>query len=401
LQDPPSGRQLSLDEKCDGPNSQPNRFNDGSQLPANSEATTRSVYNQSTNSWGGRSDSDPRPSIPSLQVSVGTNQPLSDQTEFASPWSHPPPEGSSRASSHSRSSQASEYHDAVLAYMPEDSGRGETSTKTAVPFSGPPATITTTASSPNTNEEDSRHVRFGGVADVDQETEQGVSWEKEQGANSHVVGTYPVEGSRDRARTGEMNVTKNNPPQQTMSNALHVNNHGPSQPIKSASRRVPPPSIKSWEEDEKTLNAAAAREISLELEALKNNNQNQVPSQVDPRFQSASSPDVDGGRTMMAPSPRSNNQLPHPYAELNPPGTYPHYVTPQPYVQAAYQSSPDSHTQSFEQQQALDMRNALPPRFQAYNNIPVVSQVPPRFQNSSSSPTVNPLPPRFQTSYTS
>jgi hypothetical protein len=221
------------------------------------------------------------------------------------------------------------------------------------------------------NEEEIRHVRFGGVEDVDQEIEKRASW---QAANSRAVGTYPMEDP-----SGEMNITKN---------PVYVNNHGPSQPIRSSSRRVPPPTINSWEEDEKASDAAAAREIGLELEAL--NNQNQL------------SPDVYGGGTMMASTQRSNNQLPHPYAELNPPGTYPHYVTPQPYVQEAYQTTPDSHAQSFEQQQKqqMDMRNALPPRFQAYNNkIPVESQVPPRFQNRSSSPT-KPRPPRFQTSYT-
>jgi hypothetical protein len=191
--------------------------------------------------------------------------------------------------------------------------------------------------------------------------------------------------------------TENNSPHPI---TLHVNNRGPSQPIRSTSRRKPPPNVDSWEEDENALNTSAAREISLDLEALQNNNhQNELPSQVDQRFQPVPTADVDRGRTITASTPRSNKQLPHPYAEINPAGTYPHYSIPQPYVQAAYQTTPDSPTQSPQQQQKIDMRNTLPPRFQAYNNLPVEPQVPPRFHNSSS--PVNSLPPRFQTNYTS
>lgn len=194
-------------------------------------------------------------------------------------------------------------------------------------------------------------------------------------------------------------------PRTDTSNAENSPPHrGLSQPIRSTSRRIPPPRIDSWEEDENALNTSGAREISLDLEALKNNNQqNELPSQVDQRFQSVPTADVDRGRTITASTPRSNNQLPHPYADINPPGTYPHYSTPQPYVQAAYQTTPDSPTQSSQQQQkqeALDMRNTLPPRFQAYNNIPVEPQVPPRLRNPSS-PVVNSVPPRFQTNYAS
>lgn len=131
-------------------------------------------------------------------------------------------------------------------------------------------------------------------------------------------------------------------------------------------RRIPP-NITSLEEDEKALNAAVAREISLELESLKNNNLNQLPSQVDQHSQPST------------PTP----------------GAYSRYPAP-PYVQAVYQTTPNLPTQ----QQPLDMRNILPPRLQALNNKPVDSQVPPRFQNSSSS-VANSLPPRFQTSQVS
>ena len=84
-----------------------------------------------------------------------------------------------------RSSHLSVYHDALME-------PGETSPKTAVPFSVPPATTMTMTTSAllaqNTNEEDSRLVRFGGVKDVDRGIEKRVSLEKEQ----RVIGTYPI-----------------------------------------------------------------------------------------------------------------------------------------------------------------------------------------------------------------
>ena len=171
-------------------------------------------------------------------------------------------------------------------------------------------------------------------------------------------------GPRDSPRNSEVNrIEINHNPQQAKPLNVNVNN-----PNNSVGRRIPP-NITSLEEDEMTFNAAAARELSLELEALKNNNLNQLPSQVDQHSQSTPTP-----------------------------GAYSHYPTPPlAYAQVAYQTTPNLPTQ---QQQPLDMRNILPPRLQALNNKPMDSQVPPRFQNSSSS-IANSLPPRFQTSQVS
>ena len=208
LQDPPSGLHVTNDlsfsasvadalhGRLEGLNSETklspraNRFNDGPQSSTNSEGTTRGFNNQQTNTWGGRSDSPlVSTTAPSLQVQVGA--------EFVSPRSNPPLEGSSRASTHSRSSQASEYHDALVAHISEDPENAETPTHTAIPFSIPPATTTTLTttpalSAPNLNEEDSRHVRFGGVENVNQEIAKRVSLEKEQVANTRAVGMYPI-----------------------------------------------------------------------------------------------------------------------------------------------------------------------------------------------------------------
>ena len=183
---------------------------------------------------------------------------------------------------------------------------------------------------------------------------------------------------------------------------------------------MPPPAIGPTEEDERALDVAAAREISLELEALKNNNQNQPPSQADQSSQPDPTPDFDRGRPITAPAPPFNDyhatsmtagvrdaspaasstgrsQAPHPYAELNPPGTYSPYAAPRSYDQQPYQPPPISPAQAYAQsyqQQAPDMRSNLPPRFLALNNMAMDPQVPPRFQSSSTS-----IPPRFQTSY--
>jgi hypothetical protein len=85
----------------------------------------------------------------------------------------------------SLSSHLSVYHDALMKPVCEESKNGETSPKNAVPFS---TTTTTALPAQNTNEEDSRLVRFGGVEDADREIEKRVSLEKEQ----HVIGTYPI-----------------------------------------------------------------------------------------------------------------------------------------------------------------------------------------------------------------
>ncbi|KAF8804854.1 hypothetical protein BYT27DRAFT_7142990 [Phlegmacium glaucopus] len=502
LQDPPSlgGRNLvgdssfsasiaealhgKEDSKADTLSPWNNRFNGGSESSIISTArATEGSYNQSTTSWGGRSDNDPPPfeGLPPVSITAPLSQIPADNSkrssgqfsplplpppgaappDLANPWNNSPREGSIQAPSHSRQpSHLSESDDALLAYMTTADGDSvieESPPNTATPYSVPPATSTTTTtalSATTTNDEDQslgRHKRFGAMEDVGEDVENHVSLEKEQAANTRAVGTSPSslmegqhttappdKGSGDSLRNGETNTTENH--------------SAPSQHVKPASRRVLPPAL-PMDEDEKALNAAAAREISLELVALKdiNNHLPPLPSEVDQRSQPDPTPDFDRGRPMMASTPRFNdytglpttpttarardaspmaaaaplperNLPPHPYAELNPPVGYSPYETPQSYVQQPYHPPPVSpaqaYAQSYQQQQqqqqqqpssyvpyaqpqAPDMRNTVPPRFQALNNnMPVDPQVPPRFQGSSS-PIVNVLPPRFQTNYTS
>lgn len=422
----------------------------GNQFTASSESSTRATagsYSQSTSSTGGRSDSDlpPFEGLPSMSVTAPSSQiPVDNNKQPSGQFSSlpPPPPGAAApevanlwAPIHSRlPSHLSENDDALLAYTQDSPPIAAASLAT------PPttATTTTTLSDSTMSEEDQsliRHVRFGAVEDVDEKIEKRVSQEKEQAVSTRSVGTTLSLLSEAQNSTTSLDKGPRDTLGNSQTNGAENNSHA--QQGKPARRRVPPPTI---EEDEKALNAAAAREISLELEALKNNNQHQLPplpSHVDQR--SDQTTDVDSGRPMATSTSRFNdypgpgardaspitapsggrNQPPHPYAELNQPGTYSPYATSQPYLQQPYQSPPVSpaqaYAQSYQQQQqqqppssspyapytqpqAPDIRSALPPRFQALNNN-MDSQVPPRFQ-SSSTPIVNSLPPRFQTNYT-
>lgn len=136
----------------------------------------------------------------------------------------------------------------------------------------------------------------------------------------------------------------NRDPQQAKPTDLNVNVNRSS----NSTRRRRPLNVIFLEEDERALNLVPARGISWEQEALKDNNLNQLPSQVDQRSQSS---------------------------------------TP----------TPGSHSRNLStQQQPLEMRNNLRPRLQALNNKPGVdSQVPPRYPSSS---IANSNSPRLQTS---
>lgn len=198
--------------------------------------------------------------------------------------------------------------------------------------------------------------------------------------------------------------------------------------------RISPPVYKPEEHDEMALNAAAAREISRELEAL-NVNQSNPPdlnhqSQTEPNAERGRSPTTSRGYTAdsgaetlpLAPpsAPFAKRTVsPHPYADLNknapygsqpsysPPGSYgqtyqnpaspystPANITPAQAYAQSYQSS-TSYSQP-QTPEAHGPSSTLPPRFQALNQS-MESQVPPRFQ-ATGSPTSNYLPPRFQTS---
>jgi len=242
LQDPPSlgGRNLTAsdssfsasvaealhekeDLKVDTLSPWGNRFKSGSELSVNSTArATEGSYNQSSSSWGGRSDHDPPPfeELPPVSVTAPLSQAPAERSsgqlpqpppgaappELVNPWTNSPREGSIQAPSHSRRpSHLSENHDALLAYMTTADGESiyqESPPNTAVLISVPPATATMTSLSAQTkNEEEHRHVRFGAVEDVNKEIEKRVSLEKEQAASTRAVRTSPSLLSEGRHTT--------------------------------------------------------------------------------------------------------------------------------------------------------------------------------------------------------
>ena len=177
---PPKGDSASV-EKFDDLKSETkmapwvnNQFNDILERPIIAEGSTKRSYTQPVNAGSGRSGSPmpiTAPSRNNLKPSGLVNQWINNQ------------ESMYRSSIQSNlSSQTSMYQDAPVC---EDSENGEPSPQNTVPFSAspPPATTTTTTttalSSQSTNERDSRHVKFGGVEDVD------------QGIEKRVIGTYP------------------------------------------------------------------------------------------------------------------------------------------------------------------------------------------------------------------
>lgn len=194
---------------------------------------------------------------------------------------------------------------------------------------------------------------------------------------------------------------------------------------KPKQRRVPPPTFEP-EHDDKALDVAAAREISRELEALKNS----PPQPLENNQQSPQEPAVDRGRVPAAsdsyggestdssslPPPSApfaqRNVSPHPYADLNSntnqsPPYLGGYTAAQSYAHSyqtpgSYGSVPSSPAQAYAQSYQASSQephptSTIPPRFQALNQE---TQIPPRFQGARShspgSPNASQIPPRFQ-----
>ena len=197
--------------------------------------------------------------------------------------------------------------------------------------------------------------------------------------------------------------------------------------------RISPPEYKPEEHDEVALNAAAAREITRELEAL-NVNQANPPdvnhqSQTELIAERGRLPTTSRGYTAdneadnlslappSAPFP-ARTVSPHPYADLNknaPHGSQPSYSpsgsygqtyqnSSSPYSSQANVTPAQAYAQSYQSSTSYSQPQTpeahapsctLPPRFQVLNQS-MESQVPPRFQGSGS-PMSSHVPPRFQT----
>ncbi|KAF8900730.1 hypothetical protein CPB84DRAFT_1778775 [Gymnopilus junonius] len=294
----------------------------------------------------------------------------------------------------------------------------------------------------------SRHVRFGEVEDVDEEMEKRESLEKER------QGQEPVGGDRSRLVESPQpdKVAESEPEQGPVEPSKVPEGISPASIGSSNNdrqRRVPAPSF--IPEDERALNAAAAREVTKELEALKINpplspvevgqgrrERNEQPLSPVERGRMPFTTTI-GGATGYNDQPRSGRDLsplpppsmpfanrsvsPHPYAELNPnPATSSPYGPPYssnnspspsyqqgPYSnQSPYGSPAQGYTQpSYDPQNQgpipTSSSSSLPPRFQALQQQQSLENpIPPRFQaaarsQSPGSPIHSSLPPRFQT----
>ncbi|KDR79444.1 hypothetical protein GALMADRAFT_117708 [Galerina marginata CBS 339.88] len=339
-------------------------------------------------------------------------------------------ENSLQAPSHSRNiSQLSNNDDALLAYMTMSSVDDDLheDERHEPPK---PAPSTPKLGAPAQDEEQhriSRHVRFGEVEDVNEEMEKRGSLEKErqaQAANNGDKGKAHVVEPVAPSTEPEKELDKDEKVPEPISRSISNDSSKP------MNYRVPPPAF-DHEQDERSLNAAAAREVTRELEALKGKPPSPTATQ---QPQSETTPNrgrptiAVGGLGDQPHNGRDTSPLippsapfaarsvsPHPYAELNPntpaPAPYGGQYSPgsQPYPQP-YQSSTttpaQSYAQSYQSSNSYSQpttpdghsspTSSRPPRFQALD-----SPVPPRFQAArSQSPgsPVSTLPPRFQTS---
>ncbi|KAJ3507334.1 hypothetical protein NLJ89_g6364 [Agrocybe chaxingu] len=349
--------------------------------------------------------------------------------DLSNPWAGAKEESSTfKDRTHARN--LSDNDDALLAYMTaadEDSRLSEASPSptTNKTFLGPKG-----AAPPMAEEEQptSRHVRFGQVEDVDTEIEKRASGE---GKGKAEVAPEVV-GEKEKTEIPVVSETDGSSSPSSDHNAIRTG-------------RVPPP-VFNPEEEEKALNVAAAREITLELEAIKNSSPttSHLPASPRPLPRSPTESTTDRGRPVNAlnvpqnytsntsrdPSPHSplsppsapfakRSVSPHPYADLNsgPSANYapPQYTPAQSYAQSyqatgPYGSPPNtnispaqayaqSYQASHSQPQLPEPHSPtsnLPPRLQALNQS-MENQVPPRFHGSRTSPpaTATQASPRF------
>ncbi|KAF5310164.1 hypothetical protein D9619_010232 [Psilocybe cf. subviscida] len=368
---------------------------------------------------------------PPVSTSPLTLPPGAAPPDFSKSWVGGERDGSVQAPSHaSVISNLTAKEDALLAYM------------TSAMEDDEPHSAGLHPSSLEEQQRISRHVRFGETEDVDEEMEKRESLEKERAAAAHPPAQSPPKLDLPVDQEEDYKIDLSTPVGKKESEDPSVSDGKPK------NHRVPPPTFEP-EADEKALDAAAARQISLELEGLPSS----PPSTVEPDQSSPVEPlnvnrsstaplNVDRGRlpsTSNAYSDRHNvpvsvaplqpqamsyaqrNVSPHPYAEINTnaPAPAPHatqqysptnqgynqpYQGPSPYGPAQNVSPAQAYAQSYQSSHLPKTPDSqvptstIPPRFQALN-LGMETQIPPRFQRAHSpgSPIGSQLPHRFQT----
>ncbi|PPQ67196.1 hypothetical protein CVT24_011267 [Panaeolus cyanescens] len=365
------------------------------------------------------------------------------------PWGQPDRQSPPQGQPASRDRQPSGSNDALLAYMltsqdndPDDDLPSPAPTQMTIPIIDPRLQV----HGETPEQRLSRHVRFGQVEDVEEEIEKRVSLEKERERKSL------EESAQSQTQTQAQAPARNtpSPPGQTVDAPKYSleDPHPSPKPDTTAvptkeevDKNAPEEPSSSPEANERALNAAAAREITLELEALKGNppvpEKSFVSQPISPtqrggppsrlnNFNATPYDDYNSGRE---PSPLLPPQAsftkravsPHPYAELNSnPAPYGQY-SPQQQPEPPYQPTPSyrqqpppalspaqAYAQAYQnsayqpppqqQEYTSPVNSNLPPRLQALNNNPPDNPVPPRFQNlNGGRPGGNNVPPRFQT----
>ncbi|KAF9044283.1 hypothetical protein BJ165DRAFT_1528842 [Panaeolus papilionaceus] len=389
-------------------------------------------------------DAPPESQITSAGAGSGSGSGLPPGAAPPDPWAQPkrdtPPEG--LPANHNRQVSG---NDALLAYMltaddndADDDLPSPAPTQTTIPIID--SRLQVEGETPE--QRLSRHVRFGQVQDVDEEIEKRASLEQErksQEGSTQSTQAPSSDPAGDMPERSLDNASASPKPDDTPSVKEESVKHAPEEPPS-------PP-----ETDERALNAAAAREITLELEALQGNPpvpektfvpqpSPQQPQPVPPALRSGppsrmnnfSASGYEENNSWREPSPLLPPQAlfakrtvsPHPYAELNanaapnsqyspqqqePQAPYqplplyrqqqspPALSAAQAYAQAYQNSSQNLHN-SPQRQEYIPAANNLPPRLQALNNNPPDNPVPPRFQNlNGGRPGGNNVPPRFQT----
>ncbi|PPQ78454.1 hypothetical protein CVT25_011849 [Psilocybe cyanescens] len=341
-------------------------------------------------------------------------------------WAHSNSDGSIQAPSHSRGLSAND--DALLAYMTSAQDDSLVDDETNASTNG---TLVPPSSYEDEQQRISRHVRFGEIQDVEEEMEKKKSLDNERQVQVPNIGALPIDTTQG-SNTNEVDQKSDTGNGENISPNVSPSNKAPI-------HRVPAPVFMS-EEDEKALDAAAARDVARELDSL---NASQ-PSLSDMNQRSETESNAEHGRLPVG-ARGSNEQTgverdrlplvppsapfagrsvsPHPYAELNAnaPAPTPYgaqhssaqsyaqsyqdqspYGSPSPNASPAqayaqpYQAS-SAYTQPTSADNNVHTNSSLPPRFQALNRSSD-NQVPPRFQSAPGSPgTTNQLPPRFQT----
>ncbi|KAF9531466.1 hypothetical protein CPB83DRAFT_786831 [Crepidotus variabilis] len=365
---------------------------------------------------------DPPPSINTASVAPLQFAPRAQPPSQAPPVNPGNPWADATLANHSQKLTISDNDDALLAYMTsvDDDGDYDESPNRHSVFQGPKGAAPPAIYEDPTRSH-SRHVQFGEVTDVDEELEKRASAERDRHSDDH---------EHRRISVGPPTLP---PPTLPPSSFDHqddsyfnqdsrLGRHTEEPHLGETPTPIPehtiPPNL-SPEDEEKKLNAAAARQITLELEAL---NANPPDPQRRPSMDAIAqrerenelAPPSEGSHDSYSPLPSPlappsapftrRSVSPHPYPELGSGGSpQSPYGQPQSSPLASpYTPTPTGPPASYspygqpEQPQPLAPSSNLPPRLQALSSPyeRQESQLPPRFQTSPK--PVYQSPPRFQ-----